>query len=620
MTIGFRVSNILAIIGLSALLSFCVGQASASTQATILNDSLHYHLNKDHTYYYDEVLKQKLYSQLAITQGQHSQVNFFPKSQSVKLITAYVIAPDGTKTKATKYFVRPSQSSREAPGFTNSKTATILYPQLSKGVTTVSHWRITQKTPSPFGFSLFKQPNFYIETKKQTISIDAPLSTPLYWETKGYVVHKKVVNDRQLITATLNNHLGDYDEAHTPSNVDFNDYFLISTSNNWRDYGDTWWQFYQKAIKVTPKIKMLAKQIVGHDNAHAAEKLYYWVQQHIHYIALRSNASANYIPHTASKVLQSRFGDCKDMSTLLITLLKAVGINASPAAVNWSNSYFNYPLPNTQAFNHMMVFLPTEQIFLNPTNPLAPYNVLSLTLHHKQALILAKQSLLHHTPPGSADGDRYSAKSVISLNDKGDMQGSETITATGDSTMALRYRFKHAGSAAGFANSWLANTAYVGYGKLAPTNLKDLAKPLLLQGQWESPSALHMGKTVYAILPLGLDLIKPEHLSRFISFGKRRFPVVIGAKLQEHNITFTLPQDYHFIRTPKSDSFRNAAGEFVVRVTTKDHLLHVFNYIRIARDIYSPEEYPLLKALVSRYVQASRMVFAIQKDDEKPQA
>ena len=57
-----------------------------------------------------------------------------------------------------------------------------------------------------------------------------------------------------------------------------------------------------------------------------------FVQNKIRYVSLSFGSNA-YHPHHPDEVLQNRYGDCKDKSLLLLSLLRAAGIQAWPALV-----------------------------------------------------------------------------------------------------------------------------------------------------------------------------------------------------------------------------------------------------------------------------------------------
>jgi len=61
-------------------------------------------------------------------------------------------------------------------------------------------------------------------------------------------------------------------------------------------------------------------------------------------------------PHPPAQVLKRRYGDCKDKALLLVSLLRATGIEAAPALANTrERAALDGFLPTAYAFNHAIV-------------------------------------------------------------------------------------------------------------------------------------------------------------------------------------------------------------------------------------------------------------------------
>jgi transglutaminase-like putative cysteine protease len=80
-----------------------------------------------------------------------------------------------------------------------------------------------------------------------------------------------------------------------------------------------------------------------------------FVQDDVRYMGIELGPYSH-TPTQPSAVFQRRFGDCKDKSLLLSTILNSLGIEASPALVNTSaQSTLNSWLPSPVAFDHAIV-------------------------------------------------------------------------------------------------------------------------------------------------------------------------------------------------------------------------------------------------------------------------
>ncbi|MBL7937875.1 MAG: DUF3857 domain-containing protein [Flavobacteriales bacterium] len=85
------------------------------------------------------------------------------------------------------------------------------------------------------------------------------------------------------------------------------------------------------------------------------------VQREVRYLGLEGGISS-YRPHAPSMVYEQRFGDCKDKSFLLTTILDALGIKAYPALVNTSSGRtLDQWLPRPSLFDHCIAVVPLQR-------------------------------------------------------------------------------------------------------------------------------------------------------------------------------------------------------------------------------------------------------------------
>lgn len=192
----------------------------------------------------------------------------------------------------------------------------------------------------------------------------------------------------------------------------------LSTLPSWEPI-DTWGtETFLKLAVADDGIAALASQIVGAETDKAAriKSLFAWMQKNIRYISADLNRGG-LIPHAPADVLRNRYGDCKDQSVLLITLLKALGIDAFPALIS--------PLPRKQpnlrqpdqSFSHMIVYIPMEdgEIWLDPSIPNNSYLHLPWPLKNVKAFVINSQGgQLLKTPASHIGENRVELFSKLS--------------------------------------------------------------------------------------------------------------------------------------------------------------------------------------------------------------
>ncbi len=155
-------------------------------------------------------------------------------------------------------------------------------------------------------------------------------------------------------------------------------------------------------------------------NNEKAKRIYQWVQQNIRYIAFEDSLEG-FIPRQAAAIYQRRFGDCKDMASILMAMCRHAGI---PAYFTWIGTrskpytYEETPLPLVD--NHMICAIkPADKwILLDGTHSLIPYAEIPYNLQGKEAMIGIdeKNYTIITVPETNADEHGYTDTSKVHID------------------------------------------------------------------------------------------------------------------------------------------------------------------------------------------------------------
>ena len=150
--------------------------------------------------------------------------------------------------------------------------------------------------------------------------------------------------------------------------------------------------------------------------------IYYWVQANIRYIAFEYGLGG-FVPRSASLVSHRRFGDCKDKSNLLYTLLKSEGFNVYHCWIGTKDLPYKYDQVRSPiAANHMIVgvYRNNKWTFLDGTADNLPLGYPSAFIQGKEAMIgISKDSFCIVTVP-FMDKEKNFRTDTLSLTFKGD--------------------------------------------------------------------------------------------------------------------------------------------------------------------------------------------------------
>ncbi|KAF2517646.1 DUF3857 domain-containing protein [Flavobacterium foetidum] len=154
--------------------------------------------------------------------------------------------------------------------------------------------------------------------------------------------------------------------------------------------------YYKQFVKDLNKtedaeLKALALELTK-DKTTEEEKvksIFYWVKQNIKYIAFE-NGYEGFIPREASLVFHRKFGDCKDMASIITCMSQYAGIkNVTLAWIGTRSIPYTYKDLATPAVdNHMIAILKKDNdyVFLDGTDKETRYGIPTAFIQGKEVL------------------------------------------------------------------------------------------------------------------------------------------------------------------------------------------------------------------------------------------
>ena len=146
-----------------------------------------------------------------------------------------------------------------------------------------------------------------------------------------------------------------------------------------------------------PDLKELTLEITK-DKTTDEEKvksIFYWVKENIKYIAFE-NGYEGFIPREASLVFQRKFGDCKDMASIISCMAKYAGLkNVTIAWIGTRSIPYSYnDLATPAVDNHMIALFKKGEnyIFLDATDKETRYGIPTAFIQGKEVLFSENDS------------------------------------------------------------------------------------------------------------------------------------------------------------------------------------------------------------------------------------
>ena len=585
----------------------------------------HYTVNPDGSFEAQIKVVKRLLTQNGVQEEAQASMPYSEKLQTLEVVEAYTLKKDGAKVSVPKdrIFVQAPPETQDAPSFSDDKVIKVVFPQVGVGDAVSVTWKLVQKEPYfPGHFYVTDLEPIDEVVKKAETVVDAPASMKLFWKKRGgpelgdYTVKEETKDGRQRITATFSRTEPIPLEPGMVDATQVSPAFTVTTFPSWEAIGTAYRARAKDEAEVAPAVQKLADEVAGDaEGLDAAKKLYEWEVKNIRYVALELGVGG-YVPQSAEQVLNQRYGDCKGYVTLLQALLAAKGIRSEPVLIRLGEDYGLLPAPTPDQFNHAILYLPDNDLYLDPTARYAQFGVLVLGDLSKPVVIAGDPPKLAHTPSGDPKRDWYREVQTLTLAEDASLKGEAEISTAGYVEAQWRIIFTGIPKVAypRVLQSLLSRFAEGGNGTLEVAPPDDLAQPFVVQAQWQSPSLTPAGSSInLGRVPTGFTIFPLDQLRSYAAPEKRRFPVSMGAFAAEYHKTLRFPEGYQAKLLPKDVTLENQAGRLEARFTSDGGGLKVDLELVVPKDVYPPEAYPDLKKLLNATVAAVNQPIVLEK-------
>ena len=282
-------------------------------------------------------------------------------------VEAYTLVPDGNSTKKIKVTDFKTQSSPSQDIFYDDiKETSFDYPQMMKGSIAhveTSHYNKDIRFLSSFYFSN------YLPVHNATYTVTFPEDMDVRYiiknDDKKIVSVKESSRGRKKKLEFSATDVKNYDYFSNGTSIPYYAVHVIVYVASYKYNGETvpvfnsldelykWDANFLTNINATPdeNLRKITDSLCVNKKTdrEKAQAIYMWVQNHIKYVAFE-NGLEGFVPRQAADVCSKRYGDCKDMASILTAMLKLSGLDASFTWIGTRSipySYKEVPLPVT---------------------------------------------------------------------------------------------------------------------------------------------------------------------------------------------------------------------------------------------------------------------------------
>ncbi|MBV9959086.1 MAG: DUF3858 domain-containing protein, partial [Acidobacteria bacterium] len=296
-------------------------------------------------------------------------------------------------------------------------------------------------------------------------------------------------------------------------------------------------------------------------------------------------------------------------ATILQSLLAAKGIESAPAIVRADTALWFPKVPSIMYFNHVILYLPSLQIYLDATNPNTPFGVLPLNEAGKQAFLGGAQTGVVSIPRGTPEENRINSEVKLSILADGGLKATSTASYQGRMELIFRPVFADVKPEVSSETVKLVLAAFghKGTGRFVNVgNAHQTGEAFKLQAEFELTDEVKLPGPASLAIPAGLDFSDIGDLARLIAPEKRRTTLLAGAYHVTQQFSLAFPQGINVTTVPTGINFENAAGSYLSSYKNENGTVTIRRELVVKEDLYGPQEYPAFRELMMKCVEDAK--------------
>lgn len=507
----------------------------------------------------------------------------------------------------------------------------IVFTTLEVGDVVVFKYRIQNYSYGRFGKDLTDK--YYFSGQIYTATTSFNLLVPKGQEVKYQVVNGNLkpevstVEDFNRYTWVAKKLEPLRDEPVMPNNCDIGIVLHVSTIPSWQNiatwYADILNNKTEEEFEITEVFNKLFpdEKTKSLSQFKKARIIYDYIEKNIRYSSVPFRQSA-FVPQTASTTLNTKLGDCKDLSNLFVTLCRMAGIESQMVLVDTrDNGAMDMVLPSIE-FNHCIakVKLDNKNYYIELTNNNLPFASMPNFLH--DALILeipqkgstAASNLIHLTAPNRTKD--VVRRTMIIKPEGTDLVVNVECTKSGNLSSSLRNTYANLDEEKrqqemekSVAGSYKHN---VKLEKLGFSDMNELVDSIRYSYNYRVKDEIAEIGSLQTFRVVYPDVVAT--LNNF-SADERKYPIEYfnyeDADIYETTVKIEVPASKKFIEIPANETLKFGNMQFSVKYQlVAPNKLTITRKFISERKIIPAEKYAEFRAFFEKIIKAEQKMIA----------
>jgi len=553
----------------------------------------------------------------------------------IRELRGAVVSPSGKRVELKKQAISES-SYTSFELYSEDKVRTLNFAGTVPGSTV--EFEYEQSFRSVFFLPDWVSLQEHVPVRLKTVTLKAPVSYPIrlsirggtpeysHEERDGFVTHRWQVKDVPALR----------EDPYSPPGADAVPRIIITPKAiQWDDRqidASTWdgiaawkWALERDRIVPTPAVEQMARELTAGASTpeEKTRRLYDFARQKVNYVAIYLGIGG-WQPHASGDILRNRYGDCKDKATLLISLMRAVGLRSFSVLVLTRNvGLMDRDSPDAGAFNHVIVAVPREDgtyFFMDPTSEQTPYGELPWVDQGVPVLVVKDDGHgdLVETPLVPAEKNLVHTRVMAELKVTGELEGTYEIQAWGERRDVLIEILSSKPAQRERALARLMSSLCPG----AILQSQEIKAPPDLQAP--ASASLRFGVKRFTIRAGTREVISPylvrfKDLTDVAAYPTRSVPLLFKNLFSDTSeMRLHLPPTRNLKKVPADWTLNGPGISAVTRfelVREQDHQVLVLKRsVTVSRREIPPADYPAFRTFVSSLAEAEANALTLESE------
>jgi len=538
----------------------------------------------------------------AAAEAREYAFGFEADSESVQLRGARVYRTDGKVDEA----IETGEGAADNPAlstYTSERAYYVHFPRLNPGDVVELLYRVEDVAPRNAFADYFGEVS-YLQSSEPIARAEYVLLTP---KSRTFYFNEPAVPN---LTRTVEEsgevrtyHFVATDvppllpEASQPPYGELLGHVHVSTYRSWEDMARWYWGLVKDQFVADDEVRLRAAEATRGltDDRAKVRAIYDYVVEKTRYVALEFGIHG-FKPYSSAQIFARGFGDCKDKATLIVTMLKTVGIPATIVIVRTGlrGDFETYPA-SLAPFDHAIAYVPSLDLYLDGTAEYA--GSMELPTMDRGALALQVNEgdpKLVHVPDPPASATVTTRKVDVAQTPDGSALIDWRLTVTGAAAGGFRQRY-HVASARKdrLAEDLSSELAGLAISQVEASNLDDIEQPVSLHVRARSQELARRERDTLSF-PAGPRM----HLVRnWAPLSERRLDVRLHSRATTvGDWTLHVPPGMHVVSTPVPADVRTPFGSVRVATETAGSAVHVVTTITLDQTRIAARDYAAFRA------------------------